>query len=170
MLTGADNSIRNSKNDPRMADIHAQLYYHAVAAVQDRENLLDPAHLATLSAFSQNWLQDAKCRTYAIGGAADHLHLLYSAPSVMMPHMLLERWKTASQVFLRESESAPLPDFAWQTGYGLFSYSHSQVPALAAYIERQEEVHRSKSFEREYLDMLLKLEVAYEEGHLFTFY
>ncbi|MGB3547206.1 MAG: transposase [Saprospiraceae bacterium] len=153
-----------------MADIHAQLYYHAVAAVQEKENLMAPAQLDSLTIFCKEWLQENKCRPYAVGGAADHLHLLYSAPSVMMPHMLLERWKTASRDFLREKETTPLPDFSWQTGYGLFSYSHSQVPALAAYIERQEEVHRSKSFEREYLDMLLKLEVDYEEGHLFTFY
>jgi len=56
--------------------------------------------------------------------------------------------------------------FSWQTGYGAFSVSQSTLPSVHDYISNQEEHHRSRSFQEEYLLLLEKHQVAYDEKYL----
>jgi len=57
--------------------------------------------------------------------------------------------------------------FSWQEGFGAFSYSHSQLGAVARYIENQETHHAKRSFKEEYLALLRKFDIAYDEKYLF---
>jgi protein-arginine kinase activator protein McsA len=57
--------------------------------------------------------------------------------------------------------------FAWQEGYGVFSYSHSQIPKVYNYVKNQENHHRKKSFKEEYLEFLKKYEIEFNEKYLF---
>lgn len=82
---------------------------------------------------------------------------------------LVEEIKTSSNEFINANKLSP-SQFAWQIGYAAFSYSRSQVPSVATYIERQDEHHRKKSFREEYLEMLLRAEVEFEEKYLFDFW
>jgi len=59
-----------------------------------------------------------------------------------------------------------IADFAWQEGYGAFSVSKSHVEETVAYIERQKEHHRERSFQEEYLAFLRKHEIAYDERYI----
>jgi hypothetical protein len=81
----------------------------------------------------------------------------------------VEEIKTSSNKFVNENKLTPF-QFAWQIGYAAFSYSRSQVPTVAAYIERQDEHHQKKSFRAEHLEMLLKAEIEFEEQYLFDFW
>ena len=60
--------------------------------------------------------------------------------------------------------------FAWQEGYGAFSYSHSHIGKVYDYILTQEKHHKRKTFKEEYLGFLKKFEVAYDEKYLFEWY
>lgn len=57
--------------------------------------------------------------------------------------------------------------FRWQEGYGAFSYSRSQIKAVAEYIENQEEHHRKRTFLEEYKLFLDQFEVEYDERYIF---
>ena len=57
--------------------------------------------------------------------------------------------------------------FAWQEGYGAFSYAHSQVENVYQYVLNQEEHHRKRTFKEEYIDFLQKFEIEYNEKYLF---
>jgi hypothetical protein len=57
--------------------------------------------------------------------------------------------------------------FSWQEGYGAFSYSKSHVNNVIRYIQNQEEHHRKKTFNEEYLDMLRKFEIDFNEAYIF---
>jgi REP element-mobilizing transposase RayT len=57
--------------------------------------------------------------------------------------------------------------FAWQEGYGVFSYSHSQIENVYNYILNQEEHHKKRSFKEEYLELLKKIEIEYNQKYLF---
>lgn len=57
--------------------------------------------------------------------------------------------------------------FEWQEGYGAFSYSHSALDSVVAYIQNQKEHHRRRSFKDEYVDFLKKFEVEFEEEYVF---
>jgi hypothetical protein len=57
--------------------------------------------------------------------------------------------------------------FSWQVGFGAFSYAHSQIDIIYKYILNQEEHHKVKTFKEEYLDMLLKYNIEYDDKYLF---
>ena len=58
-------------------------------------------------------------------------------------------------------------NFAWQEGYGAFSYSHSQIDEVVKYIKSQEEHHRKKTFKEEYLEFLEKFGIEYDIRYVF---
>ena len=57
--------------------------------------------------------------------------------------------------------------FEWQEGYGAFSYSKSHVQNVINYIQNQEERHKIKTFQEEYLEFLEAFEVEYDERYIF---
>jgi putative transposase len=57
--------------------------------------------------------------------------------------------------------------FEWQTGYGAFSYGHSQIDDVVKYIQNQEEHHRKRTFLEEYTAFLNKFDVPYDERYVF---
>lgn len=57
--------------------------------------------------------------------------------------------------------------FEWQIGYGAFSVSESQVPSVRVYIQNQEEHHRVRTFREEFVEILKKHNVKYDERYLF---
>lgn len=57
--------------------------------------------------------------------------------------------------------------FEWQKGYGAFSYSHSQLNALFRYVQNQKEHHKKRGFREEYLELLKKFEVDFDEQYIF---
>lgn len=56
--------------------------------------------------------------------------------------------------------------FYWQEGYGAFSYSNSQIPAVISYIMNQDEHHSAKTFREEYIKLLEDFKIEYEEKYL----
>jgi len=60
--------------------------------------------------------------------------------------------------------------FQWQEGYGGFSYSRSQLDDVIKYIDNQEEHHKKFSFREEYLKLLQKFDVDYDDKYLFEWY
>jgi len=57
--------------------------------------------------------------------------------------------------------------FVWQEGYRVFTYSRSQVDLVIRYILNQEEQHHRKTFREEYIDMLKKSRLDFDEKYLF---
>ena len=63
-----------------------------------------------------------------------------------------------------------LGKFAWQEGYGAFSYSHSHIGNVYDYVLNQEKHHKKKTFKEEYIDLLRKFEIEHDEKYLFDWY
>ncbi len=93
-----------------------------------------------------------------INGADDHVHMLIRARPVHSAAEIARVVKANSSRWLREKHSGA---FAWQIGYGVFSVSESSVDAVAKYIAGQEEHHRKRSFQQEYVAFLKKNHVEY---------
>ena len=64
----------------------------------------------------------------------------------------MKETKRNTTLWLKKKTSDP--DFSWQAGYGCFSVSESQLPAVARYVENQEEHHRKITFQDEYRELL----------------
>ena len=72
--------------------------------------------------------------------------------------------KKASSIWV--AETMPLPSFHWQEGYGAFTVSASGRSDVQDYIARQEEHHRQRTFREEYILMLQKSGIEYDERYL----
>ena len=100
-----------------------------------------------------------------IGDVADHVHILLSVPATMPMAKAMQLIKGGSSKWIHEN----FPDqrlFAWQGKYGAFSVSVSQLETIIAYIKNQEEHHQKMTFQEEFMVLLKKHNVEYDERYL----
>jgi len=95
-----------------------------------------------------------------------HLHLFVGFGTTMSMADFMEEVKAISSKFINEKGWVK-GKFEWQRGYGVFSYSRSQIDNVIKYIINQQEHHKKKTFKDEYLEFLKKFEVEYDERYLF---
>jgi REP element-mobilizing transposase RayT len=105
-------------------------------------------------------------KALAIGGVLDHVHALLSLPSTMSFAKAVQLIKGGSSKWIHD-EFRHLRKFEWQEGYGAFSVSASQVARTIAYIERQKEHHRKRTFKEEFITLLDKHHVVYDPRYVF---
>jgi len=100
-----------------------------------------------------------------IGGTADHVHLVSKFKSEPSLAQMIKTFKAKSSKWVNE-----LPDqidrFSWQTGYGAFTVSASQLSKVIHYVKNQEEHHRVVSFKDEFVKLLKKHGIEYDERYL----
>ncbi len=109
-----------------------------------------------------------KQKVYAINGMPDHIHILLSIKPDIALSDLMRDIKASSSKWINEKKLV-VGKFQWQEGFGAFSYSQSQIGNVISYIKNQKEHHSKKSFKEEYIDMLKKFEIEYEDKYLFEF-
>lgn len=97
----------------------------------------------------------------------DHIHIFIGMKPSCCLSDLVREVKKSSNDFINENKLSKFK-FSWQEGYGAFSYSHSQIDAVAKYILNQKEHHRKITFKEEYVDFLKKFEIEYDEKYLFN--
>lgn len=146
-----------------------QLYIQLVFAPKHRENLLYKRFRNEIFSYMSGVLTNKKQKSIIINGIPDHVHVLYGLNPDISVSDTVRDLKRSSSLFINERRWLP-GKFAWQDGYGAFSYSHSQMNAIYKYIENQQEHHKKINFREEYLDFLKKFEVEYNEMYLFEFF
>ena len=102
----------------------------------------------------------------AINGMPDHIHFLIGMRPTCCLSDLVREVKKSSNEFIKEKRFSPF-QFQWQEGYGAFSNSHSALDDVIGYINRQKEHHKKRPFREEYLEMLRKFEVDFDDQYLF---
>ncbi len=152
-----------------MPNKYTQLYIQFVFAVKNREALINQSWKNDLYKYITGIIQNNKSKLIAINGMADHIHIFigYKA-SVSIPDFIKDI-KVASTLWINEKKLSKLK-FAWQEGYGAFSYAQSQIDAVYKYIQNQEVHHKKKTFKEEYIDFLKGFKVEYNEKYLFDFF
>jgi len=100
----------------------------------------------------------------AVGGVADHVHLLVGLRATHTLADVLREIKSVSSAWVHEDVA--VSSFAWQEGYGGFTVSASQLEKVRVYIQRQEEHHRTRTFREEYLKLLQRIGVEFDERYL----
>jgi putative transposase len=144
-----------------MAHTYSLNLVHCVFSTKGRLPLIpNPAHLwATMGAVARN----AQINMLAIGGTANHVHVLLDVPKTRTIADVMRELKANSSARMRRAT----PAFAWQDGYGAISVSPTAGDSVRRYIERQEQHHRVKSFEQEYVAILDKAGVSYDQEYVF---
>ena len=105
-------------------------------------------------------------KTLIVNGVADHVHLLVQLPATISVAEFVRDIKANSSKWMHEQMGIPRSKFSWQTGYGCFSESKSNLSNAQKYIAKQEEHHRKVSFQEEFLLFLKQHEIDYDEKYI----
>ena len=151
-----------------MANTYTQIYIQVVFAVEGRQSLIVPEHKIEIYKYMTTVIQNQKNKVMAINGMPDHVHLLIGLNPDIALSDLVRDTKAAASSLINDNRWVR-GHFNWQKGYGAFSYSKSQVPRVAKYIEDQERHHAKRSFRDEYEALLKKFDVEYDTKYLFTY-
>ena len=149
-----------------MANTYHQIYLQAVFAVKYRKAVIKKEWSQKLFGVIGNLINETDCKTIIVNGVEDHVHCFLGLKPVVSVSELMKTVKAKSSKYVN-NHKLTLERFEWQTGYGVFSYSHSQVDAVYQYIRNQEEHHRKRTFRDEYLDFLKKFKVEHDEQYIF---
>jgi REP element-mobilizing transposase RayT len=148
----------------QMPSTHLSLHYHLVFSTKDRAGTISPIWRPRLHAFLGGVVNQLDGVPEKIGGVSDHVHLLIGLKATHRLADVLREIKSVSSRWVHEEIG--LQPFAWQEGYGAFTVSSTQLGAVSDYIERQEEHHRTQSFQDEYREFLERAAVKYDERFL----
>ena len=152
-----------------MANTYTQLYVQIIFSPLGRQNLIHNEIKNDIYKYIVGIIKKKNQKPMIINGMPDHVHILISFSPDIAISDLVRDIKSNSSNFINENKLIP-GKFSWQKGFGAFTYSKSQVPRVARYIENQEEHHRMKTFKEEYLELLEKFEVDYKKHYLFEWY
>jgi REP element-mobilizing transposase RayT len=152
-----------------MADTYSQSYFHLVFAVKNREALIKKDWKDELEKYITGIIQNHGHKLLAIGSMPDHIHIYIGYNLNHLIPDLVAEIKTSSNKWVKEKRLSKFR-FAWQKGYGAFTYAKSQLDAVVKYVLNQEEHHKKKTFREEYLEILRKNEIEYKDEYLFDFF
>ena len=149
-----------------MANTYSQIYIHIVFSVKGRQNLILKSFREELHKYITGIVQNRDQKMLAVYCMPDHTHILIGLrPSISISDLVRDI-KAGSSKFINDKKMVR-GKFNWQEGFGVFSYSRSQVNNVIRYILKQEEHHKKKTFKEEYLDLLQKFEIHHDEKYLF---
>ncbi len=149
-----------------MPGTYSQLMLHIVFSTKGREPWIAAPVAERLYPYLGGIVRECGGCAYAIGGVADHVHMLVRCPPTIATADLLRTLKSRSSKWLR-GEFPELNGFAWQEGYSAFSVSKSKEEAVRRYIRTQEEHHKRTDFRAELIRLLDAHGVEFEARYLF---
>lgn len=150
-----------------MANTYSQVHLHLVFAVKYRAALIRSEWKDELYRYITGIIQKKGHKLLAINGMKDHIHIFIGYHLHELVSDLVRDIKQMSSLWINNNRRT-YRKFAWQDGYGVFSYSRSHISNVISYIENQEQHHRKTSFREEYLELLQKFEVEYNEQYVFS--
>jgi putative transposase len=137
------------------------LLYHAVFSTKGRAPDLTPALRDGLYPYLGGIIRGEGGRLLTAGGTANHVHLPAALPPTISVSEMMRRVRGNSSHWAPGSQR-----FSWQRGYAAFTLSESAAGAVRVCIERQEEHHKHQTFEAEYLALLRKHGVEFDERYI----
>ena len=154
------------KGNVIMAHSYVSNYVHCVFSTKDRQRLITSDLMERLWAYMGGIARENKMKALTIGGTDNHAHILLSLPSTVPIAKAVQLVKGGSSKWLGETFPSH-QHFEWQEGYGAFSISVSLVNKTVEYIDNQQEHHRVRTFEEEFIAFLDKHGVEYDKQYVF---
>jgi len=152
-----------------MPNTFSQIYLQFVFSVWNWRSLIPKDHKEEVHRYMTGLVRNREAKMLAVHWMPDHSHLFVGFKSgSMLISDFVEEIKVESNEFINHKKW--LRDkFKWQEGYGVFSYSHSHIDRVCKYVLNQEEHHKKRTFKQEYISLLRKFEIQYDEKYLFYF-
>jgi REP element-mobilizing transposase RayT len=138
--------------------------FHCVFSTKDRHTTITPEIEPRLWAYMGGIAREHGMMALGVGGIEDHAHVLLSLPSSTPIADAMRDIKSASSHWMHET--CAIKDFEWQEGYGAFSIGWAQIDTTIAYIARQQEHHRKRNFQAEFIAFLKKHQIDYDPRYV----
>ena len=149
-----------------MANTYTQIHLQFVFAVKYRAALIAPTWKEKLHKYITGVFQSNDHKMLQINSMPDHIHILTG----FRPHQsisgIIQNVKTESTKWIKENKFTS-SSFAWQGGFGAFSYRKSEVPDLIRYIQNQQQHHKKQTFLDEYINTLDEFGIEYDIKYIF---
>jgi REP element-mobilizing transposase RayT len=149
-----------------MANTYTQIHIQIVFTVQFRDAQISNVWKEELYKYISGIVQNNGHKVLQINGMQDHIHILVGIRPTQSLSDLVKQIKQDSSKWINKKRFTR-QKFAWQAGYGAFSYSKNSIPSVINYIQNQEEHHKKKSFMNEYIEMLNEADIKYDEQYIF---
>jgi len=149
-----------------MANTYTQIHIQVVFAAEHRKALVDGIWEDQLYKYITGILQNYGHKMIQINGMPDHMHILFGMRPMQALSVLMQQIKQDSSKWINQNGFTNRK-FAWQQGYGAFSYSKSQLPKVIQYIKNQKELHRKIRLRQEYMDILRTYAIDFDEQFIF---
>jgi REP element-mobilizing transposase RayT len=149
-----------------MGHSYSSSFFHIVFSTKDRRRCIDAKLRERLFPYLGGIARENGMQLLAAGGVEDHVHCLVVIPANLALSKAVQLLKGVSSKWIHET----FPEqrqFAWQEGYGAFSISVSRIEDTINYIRRQEEHHRSRTFEEEFVAFLQRHRLEFDRRHVF---
>jgi REP element-mobilizing transposase RayT len=144
----------------------SKILLHVVFSTKERRPLLrDRAFREEMHGYIGGILNGLDCAPVIVGGVEDHVHLLCVLSRTCAPADMVKEVKRGSSLWIKTRASG-FADFAWQSGYGVFSIGYSQIEEVRRYIVGQDEHHRKLTFQDEFRRLLARYEVSFDEAYV----
>lgn len=142
------------------------VYLHLVFSTKDRHPFLtDPVLRSEMHSMLGGISNQHGCIPILVGGVEDHVHILARQSRTITQSDWVKELKRASSIWIKDREPT-LSDFSWQTGYGVFSVSVSNLDSVCDYIAKQEDHHRKTTFQEELRSFYRKHRVDFDERYV----
>jgi putative transposase len=151
-----------------MAQSLSRILTHIIFSTKDRYPFLTDRELRNrMHAYLARVFNEHESPAIEVGGTADHVHIACLLSRKHSVSEIVRKGKANSTAWVKD-EGMRYLKFSWQSGYGAFSVDPSDIDSLQTYIRRQEEHHRIHTFQEEYLEILRKYHVEYDERYIWT--
>ena len=148
-----------------MPQSFTSLHVHVVFSTKNRAPLITPDLQPRLYEYLGGILRSQGCRLLAAGGTPDHVHLLVSLSKQMSVSEAVRLIKSNASKWVHET-FPERRDFAWQAGYGAFTVSFSNLERVKHYLAHQAEHHRTRTFQEEFVALLRRHRIEFDERYL----
>ena len=143
----------------------SHIIVHLVFSTKHRESLIADDVREALHSYMAGVFQGIDSPALLINSMPDHVHVLFMLSRKLSLADVLEEIKTKTSKWMKARDSR-FADFYWQNGYGAFSVSQSNVKGVRKYISNQEEHHRTRTFQEEFLLLCKRHGVPYDERYM----
>jgi REP element-mobilizing transposase RayT len=145
-----------------MSHSFTSLLTHITFSTESRRPCISPGLKPELFAYMGGIIHETGGKPILINGPADHVHVVAVLSATVALSDFMRVLKTNSSRWVHDSHSDQA-GFGWQTGYGAFSVSESNRKSVIDYVAGQEAHHKRMSFQEEFLALLKKHELKYDE-------
>ncbi|MDZ7723941.1 MAG: IS200/IS605 family transposase [candidate division KSB1 bacterium] len=143
----------------------SKVYIHLVFSTKNQKTLIDPDIELELYPYMAKVFRECDSPLLAINGHWNHIHNLFYLSRKHSMSEVVGMVKRSSSKWIKSKGRGYL-GFYWQNGYGAFSIGRSHIDLVKNYISNQKIHHRKASYQAEYINLLKKYNIDYDERYV----